>query len=92
MLDVGDVVHLPGRDLRAIAVVGPALPQLRRISDIGRADTGELVQLRRQCEAETSAAIGRFIVGSHVSTMRFKPKPRPVLLPWQPVAARKAAG
>jgi len=61
-------------------------------SDIGRADTGELVQLRRQCEAETSAAIGRFIVGSHVSTMRFKPKPRPVLLPWQPVAARKAAG
>ena len=42
MVDVGDVVHLPGRDLHAIAVVGPALPQLRRISHIGSADTGQL--------------------------------------------------
>src|ERR1700737_5591533 len=30
-----------------------------------------LVQLRRQREVETSAAMGRFIVGSNVSTMRF---------------------
>src|ERR1700730_14851012 len=30
-----------------------------------------LVQLRRQLEVETSAAMGRFIVGSNVSTMRF---------------------
>ena len=31
----------------------------------------QLVQFRRQCEAETSAAIGRFIVGPKVTTMRF---------------------
>src|ERR1700738_5517916 len=30
-----------------------------------------LVQLRRQREVETSAAMGRFIVGSNVSTMPF---------------------
>ena len=30
-----------------------------------------LVRLRRQREAETSAAMGRFIVGSDASTMRF---------------------
>jgi hypothetical protein len=32
---------------------------------------GQLVQLRRQCEAETSAAKGGFIVGSHEPAMRF---------------------
>ena len=29
------------------------------------------MRLRGQCEAETSAAMGRFVVGSNVSTMRF---------------------
>jgi hypothetical protein len=29
------------------------------------------VQLRRQCETETSAAVCRLIVGANVSTMRF---------------------
>ena len=39
--------------------------------DMKDAAIGQLVQLRRQCEAETRATVGRFIVGSNVSTMRF---------------------
>jgi hypothetical protein len=67
----GDVVHLPGRDLHAIAVVGPVLPQLRRISHIrsadsvmhhgkreARADAGSVYQ---HCAGATLAMVAAFL-------------------------------